>query len=1093
MDYNTIVMLKKDVLIDAENYSTRIYQSIKSLTEYAIKSIFSDLKDEAYQNNNRMDMGQLLMRLKNHYVLDFDIDSFRRDVIRIRNIREHQPEQITKTSIYNEVREIVLYYNDFINSLDKITKIDMRVFLVNEDIFYSRFNISIADHKPSKSLSSKEMEAKFYRESLVKKLSDLEYKYKHANNSSKYLIKSEIIETNNFIHSNDSRLMSVYATSETHRRKLSVQKADAELFIVGVGPKDYGFRVIDLQPDIGLSNPFKSVYAIVWSIFLRSKLYKPSSYISDYERENRVKLNYSNIIRYQAMLLTIIRKNKVNNMLNINLVDGDPRELKVSFEDINNLAKTIASLANIKFQEPELRFAESGIPISIRKNIASSFYCEDNLEEVKNSSYFNWYENDLQYSIDSIDYSNLRLLLKDLFGFEQFKSGQLETIRDLLSNDSSSITIMPTNAGKSLVYYMKSLLSSKPILIVSPTKVLIRDQIRNLREVHNVDNVTFLETMDGYSDYEFNRKINYTTPETFLNHTFTDRIAQLYNNGQIDTVILDEIHCASNWSHDYRPAYLMVGKYLSNHTPYIKVHGFTATISPLMVNDVLKQFNIDKPNIYEHMKFNRDNIAINIKKHRDKEELINHLKSYIRSNDGKKSIVFTKSDNISQNIYGLLDESSRIKCDVFNEYNQSYEEFTRGYTSTLISSSEMGIGINIPDIKRSYHIGYPLSRNHFIQEAGRVARGDFIGESTILVKNKDEIVGVEKKLIEYSTPIEVVIDVVNTLGSSDNSTDDIFEVYKTIFGHVEKPNDCIQNLRKLHNELKSHSGKIKLFRYDVKSSVQYKKIDDTKTQSYLIFLKNMGIVEEWYVDGNDNKGTHYIVVLSRNSNDLSEVKRSTINYLREMNGDDRHILRIKECQGISEIIGEYLEWHYHSYLHYHREQFLNFMSSINNYLDGGSYNIDDQNGIEFALSHRMVEEIRDYVNTLEIAEIIDNNELQTKEGVKHLLEKCIEDRYNVKFDLALLCLEALNNSSNFSDRFNRILHNASSNQREELENNLPKLFSLTDGVNRTIFLNHICNLNKSNFDLDGFYAFKEKDFAYYNILAKSINEKLIGG
>src|SRR5699024_9744611 len=146
---------------------------------------------------------------------------------------------------------------------------------------------------------------------------------------------------------------------------------------------------------------------------------------------------------------------------------------------------------------------------------------------------------------------------------------------------------------------LASLLQPLPMFILAPTEILIEDQIRNLKKFHHMDNVSHLKlTVDNdFSNFEMRNSLLYLTPATFQNRHLLVKCRYI-NNGHtlvmneksrilqeikvapgpsISYVVLDEIHCLSNWGHDFRPEYLMLSKFLNKFLDRVTFLGFTAT------------------------------------------------------------------------------------------------------------------------------------------------------------------------------------------------------------------------------------------------------------------------------------------------------------------------------------------------------------------------------------------------------------------------------------------------------------------------------------------------------------------------------------
>lgn len=121
-----------------------------------------------------------------------------------------------------------------------------------------------------------------------------------------------------------------------------------------------------------------------------------------------------------------------------------------------------------------------------------------------------WFERPIKYNVTDSDTHRkiIESFLFDFFGFAKFKQGQYEAIMQLLNSQEKSLCIMPTGGGKSLVFYMLVLLQPGPSLIVSPTEILVEDQIRNLNLFHSINDVQTISAEDRYIKGHFSRIIS---------------------------------------------------------------------------------------------------------------------------------------------------------------------------------------------------------------------------------------------------------------------------------------------------------------------------------------------------------------------------------------------------------------------------------------------------------------------------------------------------------------------------------------------------------------------------------------------------------
>ena len=180
-------------------------------------------------------------------------------------------------------------------------------------------------------------------------------------------------------------------------------------------------------------------------------------------------------------------------------------------------------------------------------------------------------------------------ILKDFFGYEKFRTGQLEIIEAVLKYDGI-LAVFPTGAGKSICYQIAALLSDNFSIVISPLIALMKDQVDGLNRKEEVSafinsTMTYAETEEVFNKISFGSiKLLYLAPEKIDSLKFAEKIKAL----KPSNLFVDEAHCISEWGHNFRPSYLKIKDFI-NHIGIKKISAFTATATPEVREDIIQQ------------------------------------------------------------------------------------------------------------------------------------------------------------------------------------------------------------------------------------------------------------------------------------------------------------------------------------------------------------------------------------------------------------------------------------------------------------------------------------------------------------------------
>ena len=239
---------------------------------------------------------------------------------------------------------------------------------------------------------------------------------------------------------------------------------------------------------------------------------------------------------------------------------------------------------------------------------------------------------------------NIEETLKQYFGHDSFLMGQREIIQQVLSGRDTFV-LMPTGAGKSLIYQFSSLLMPGLTIVISPLIALMQDQVDRLQA--NGIAATFINSSLS-SDERFKRervalngklKLLYLAPERLLTQSYLSLLDKIGKRVGLSLLAVDEAHCVSEWGHDFRPEYRLLG-YLRDRYPSVPMLALTATATQRVRDDILTQLKLQDPAIHI-ASFNRPNLYYEVRqKHRGSYQ---ELLQLLRARSDSSVIVYCQS------------------------------------------------------------------------------------------------------------------------------------------------------------------------------------------------------------------------------------------------------------------------------------------------------------------------------------------------------------------------------------------------------------------------------------------------------------------
>lgn len=336
--------------------------------------------------------------------------------------------------------------------------------------------------------------------------------------------------------------------------------------------------------------------------------------------------------------------------------------------------------------------------------------------------------------------------LKRLFGFDKFKGNQEKIIRSLLAGKNVFV-IMPTGGGKSLCYQLPALISEGTAIVISPLISLMKNQVDFVRGVSENSSIAhFLnstlnrhEIAQVREDLLSNKtKLLYVAPES-LNK---QENIELLQNIKISFYAIDEAHCISEWGHDFRPEYRRIHPIIENISGNIPVIALTATATPKVQQDILKNLEIQDADVYISS-FNRPNLYYEIRsKPKDEFALNKEIIRFINNHKDRSGIIYClsrkKVEELTETLVvnGIKALPYHAGLDAVSRANNQ-DMFIREEIDVIVATIAFGMGIDKPDVRYVIHYDMPKSLEGYYQETGRAGRDDGEGLCIAFYSEKD--------------------------------------------------------------------------------------------------------------------------------------------------------------------------------------------------------------------------------------------------------------------------------------------------------------------------------------------------------------------